>query len=191
VERKETVKRCNKCGEKKPLSAYSKNWRTGDGLQSICKACQAIAQKRWRENLSEEKKAEKKRVEKERQIANREKNRAKRAKWREKNSERARELNRQWCERNKEARAEKRRIAWEAKQAAKGVAVGKGWGRGRAVALTLEQEDELPCDYSDLIPMVAGGFVRWAVITTERRQALGEESPYNGLSIDRNRGMEE
>lgn len=37
----------------------------------------------------------------------------------------------------------------------------------------------------DLTPMEAGGFVRWAVITGERRLALGETSPFNGLSVAR------
>lgn len=31
--------------------------------------------------------------------------------------------------------------------------------------------------------MIAGGFVRWAVITLERRVALGEMSSFNGLSV--------
>lgn len=30
---------------------------------------------------------------------------------------------------------------------------------------------------TDLSPMLAGGYVRWAVISTERRVALGEMSP--------------
>lgn len=41
--------------------------------------------------------------------------------------------------------------------------------------------------YADLIPMTEGGFVRWAVITLERRIAFGEVSAFNGLSIARNR----
>lgn len=36
-------------------------------------------------------------------------------------------------------------------------------------------------DESDLVPMRAGGFVRWAVISTERRSALGEASPHWGI----------
>lgn len=37
---------------------------------------------------------------------------------------------------------------------------------------------------TDLVPMVAGGFVRWAVLTWDRRSALGESSEFNGQSID-------
>lgn len=44
-----------------------------------------------------------------------------------------------------------------------------------------EHEDDAPDD--DLVPMEAGGFVRWAVLTGERREALGETSPFNGRSI--------
>lgn len=42
----------------------------------------------------------------------------------------------------------------------------------------------------DLVPMEAGGFVRWAVISRERRRALGEQSPFNGLSVMRERGKQ-
>lgn len=43
---------------------------------------------------------------------------------------------------------------------------------------------------TDLVPMEAGGFVRWAVLTDERRKAHGEQSPFNGLSVARDRAME-
>ena len=52
----------------------------------------------------------------------------------------------------------------------KAIAEGREW---------IDDDD----DYSDLVPMEAGGFVRWAVITTERREAHGETSPFNGRSI--------
>lgn len=35
------MKRCPRCGETKPLSAFSKNRRRKDGVHSICKACRA------------------------------------------------------------------------------------------------------------------------------------------------------
>jgi len=38
---------------------------------------------------------------------------------------------------------------------------------------------------TDLVPMTEGGFVRWAVLTDERRWALGEQSSFNGLSVAR------
>ena len=44
-----------------------------------------------------------------------------------------------------------------------------------------EDEDDAPDD--DLVPLEAGGVVRWAGITDERRDALGEASPFNGRSI--------
>lgn len=38
---------------------------------------------------------------------------------------------------------------------------------------------------TDLSPMLSGGYVRWAVITTERRVALGERSPLEpGSTVD-------
>jgi hypothetical protein len=39
------------------------------------------------------------------------------------------------------------------------------------------------CDEEALSPMLSGGYVRWAVISTSRRIALGEKSSYNGLSM--------
>lgn len=32
-------KKCNKCGEHKPLTAYSKQSRIADGHMGICKSC--------------------------------------------------------------------------------------------------------------------------------------------------------
>lgn len=55
----------------------------------------------------------------------------------------------------------------------KAIAEGREW---------IDDDD----DYSDLVPMTAGGFVRWAVLTDERRKELGETSSFNGRSI----GME-
>ena len=37
--------------------------------------------------------------------------------------------------------------------------------------------------YTDLVPMTAGGFARWAVISTDRRTALGELAPHSGKGI--------
>lgn len=37
---------------------------------------------------------------------------------------------------------------------------------------------------TDLMPMEHGGFVRWAVISTERRIAHGELAPYSGVEYD-------
>ena len=43
---------------------------------------------------------------------------------------------------------------------------------------------------TDLVPMTEGGFVRWAVLTTNRRRALGEPSSFNGLSVARDKSRE-
>ena len=37
---------------------------------------------------------------------------------------------------------------------------------------------------TDLVPMIAGGFARWAVISTERRTALGELAPHGYIDIE-------
>ena len=40
-------KRCTKCGEMKPLDAYSRNKARPDGLRSACKACDAVNTKTY------------------------------------------------------------------------------------------------------------------------------------------------
>lgn len=48
-----SAKRCNKCGEEKPLSDFSKDSANKDGLQRRCKACCSQEFKSWKaENLS-------------------------------------------------------------------------------------------------------------------------------------------
>lgn len=42
------TKRCPRCKETKPLSAFSRCSRTKDGLQCYCKECQRILGKEWR-----------------------------------------------------------------------------------------------------------------------------------------------
>lgn len=43
-----SIKVCYKCKELKPLSSFSRNKRTKDGLQQICKACNALRSRNWR-----------------------------------------------------------------------------------------------------------------------------------------------
>ena len=45
----EPSKLCTKCGELKPLAAFSYDRRHADGRQSQCRACTKIRQKRWKE----------------------------------------------------------------------------------------------------------------------------------------------
>lgn len=45
------MKTCSKCGETKPLAEFSKNASKRDGLQSKCKACDAVSRaKRYADN---------------------------------------------------------------------------------------------------------------------------------------------
>ena len=45
-------KLCPKCNEWKPLSLYSRNKNAKDGLQSICKECQAKYRKKNRKKIN-------------------------------------------------------------------------------------------------------------------------------------------
>ena len=44
------VKTCTRCGEVKPLEAYSRDRRTADGRRSRCKTCQRSESAAWRES---------------------------------------------------------------------------------------------------------------------------------------------
>ena len=44
-----TSKVCRKCNQIKPLTEYSKNKSTLDGLESYCKSCQSIKSKHYRD----------------------------------------------------------------------------------------------------------------------------------------------
>lgn len=41
------MKRCPGCGEMKPFTAFGRNRRMSDGLQSWCKVCHGAAKRRW------------------------------------------------------------------------------------------------------------------------------------------------
>ncbi|SOB60630.1 putative prophage protein [Pseudodesulfovibrio profundus] len=84
------TKRCTKCGEVKPVSEFYKRAESRDGLVSNCKSCGAAATKRWREN-------------------NADKDRARKYAWREKNKERAREIDRKSYQKRREVRKAKNR----------------------------------------------------------------------------------
>lgn len=47
--RERGLKRCPMCEEIKPFDAYNSNAARYDGLRSICRACQSIEDKRYRE----------------------------------------------------------------------------------------------------------------------------------------------
>ncbi len=44
------TKKCSKCGEIKPLSSFNKNKARKDGRKSICKICQRLQNKEYRQN---------------------------------------------------------------------------------------------------------------------------------------------
>lgn len=55
----------------------------------------------------------------------------------------------------------------------------RAWQKAHAAELK-EARKNIPDDdpETDLVPMTEGGFVRWAVLTNERRSALGEIAPH-------------
>lgn len=78
-----TTKRCTKCGEHKPLSAFSKDKRLARGLLAACKVCRSAAHKAWREE-------------------NKDKNIASKKAWYEKNKDSIRNKNREHYEANRD-----------------------------------------------------------------------------------------
>lgn len=46
------MKRCTKCGEKKPLDQFNRNKRTPDGLQYHCRACKAAYDRKYNQEHS-------------------------------------------------------------------------------------------------------------------------------------------
>ena len=44
------MKTCSKCGESKPLDAYSKRKASNDGLTARCKKCSSVDAKKWNSN---------------------------------------------------------------------------------------------------------------------------------------------
>lgn len=97
--------------------------------------------------------------------------------WRKENSEKINENNRAYRERHRERVKEGKRRYYE-KNRERILERRRELEAERALVEPLDDDD-----YSDLVPMEAGGFVRWAVLTTERRKELGETSPFNGRSI--------
>lgn len=49
----ESMKKCPKCGEVKPLSEYHKNKNRKDGLQVWCKSCRCVMDRKYRKANSE------------------------------------------------------------------------------------------------------------------------------------------
>jgi len=45
------TKRCSKCGQAKPISAFNRDRWKSDGLKSQCKACRNLAKRRYRARL--------------------------------------------------------------------------------------------------------------------------------------------
>lgn len=87
----EPVKRCTKCGQRKPHSEFYANAGGKDGLRADCKACVAARRKAW---YAENREREIHRV-KDWQRENREKYLAKQRRWREENREELSRRNRE------------------------------------------------------------------------------------------------
>lgn len=91
-------KKCGRCGETKPISAFHKRARSIDGLQAFCKDCHNANRRRWRAEKPEQNKAT---YEAWRE-ANRERIVARAAEYRRENREKLNEYNREWRKRNKD-----------------------------------------------------------------------------------------
>lgn len=76
-------KRCNACGEVKPLEGFSVARRNKDGRQTVCKPCQVAKSKAWRE-------------------ANPVRRKAQRRRYSARHAEREREWTRRWRAENRE-----------------------------------------------------------------------------------------
>lgn len=101
--------------------------------------------------------------------------------WRAENRNALIESSRKYRERNKE-RCREAGKRWREKNRARAAELNKAWcAENRPGSMPIDDDDP----ETDLVPMEAGGFVRWAVISYERRSALGEASPFNGQSIAR------
>jgi len=83
---------CTKCGESKPIEAFSKNRRTADGLAKWCKTCAKEKNKQYyiknREKI------------KERRMKNREKNLEHKRKWYKANQEKVKAYEKEWNKNN-------------------------------------------------------------------------------------------
>lgn len=103
------MKTCNKCGESKPLDAFSKNKTSPDGLNYKCKACDSAYQAERYKTKAEQIKANAKRWAAE----NPDRKKENHAKWREENNEYRKQYQREWWAANAEAQRQKQ-AEWRA-----------------------------------------------------------------------------
>lgn len=71
------MKKCTKCGESKPITAFSKNSAAKDGLYTRCKACDNASKAQWR-------------------VANPDKEKARMAKWQAANPDKVKQHIAKW-----------------------------------------------------------------------------------------------
>lgn len=91
-------KTCTKCGIEKSLDDFHKKKSAKDGKQSICKACNIAATRKY----SIENKGKAAAYQKEWRKANKDKTAAHQKKWREANKDEFAAYQKEWCEANKE-----------------------------------------------------------------------------------------
>lgn len=94
------MKTCPKCGECKPLSGFSKDNSSKDGLKSQCRLCRAQSNKRWSETNRDKRCESSKRWRETHYEASREANK----RWYEANRKLSRELSKQWKQNNPDKR---------------------------------------------------------------------------------------
>ena len=100
--------------------------------------------------------------------------------WRDKNRDKVSRATKEYRARNKE-RLDESIKAWRKKNKAHISELNRAWcKRNRTGSRSCPVDDP----ETDLVPMEAGGYVRWAVLTTDRRRAFGEQSQFNGQSVD-------
>lgn len=135
------MKHCNKCGETKPTTEFSKSTRAIDGLHAYCKACASAYSAKWRASNAEKKKADdaawcaanqerRKATNAAWRAANQARKKAYDAAWRAANADRVKANNTKWQEANTDkvrsyktkwqaANPESRRIAAQNRRARK------------------------------------------------------------------------
>lgn len=129
------MKRCTRCKVEKELSEFSKNKKSKDGLQHICKSCAAIEHKEWHEKNKEHIKEYSK-------------------EWYENNKERVKESAKEWRINNKEYRKEQAYLNSRTIKGKYNQLKANSKPRGLEVQISFEQYTEIlkenKCYYCDM-----------------------------------------